>query len=203
MVLPPSETGEKRAALGRADWIEAARNALVSGGITDVKVDRLAVDLGISRGSFYWHFASRADLLAAVLHLWEQRNTRPFLEVVENNQTDPRHQMLAYFDIWRADGSFDPKLDAAVRDWARTAPDVAAAVLDADARRLSVLEVLFLRAGYEPTEALIRARATYYHQIGYFALGIQQTMEERSALLPMYFRVLTGFPIPVKPRGDP
>lgn len=53
-----------------------------------------------------------------------------------------------------------------------------------------------------PTEALVRARASYYHQVGYYALGIRQTPEERAALMPMYFRVLTGFPMPAD-AGDP
>lgn len=198
----PDAPPERRVALGRADWIEAACAALKAGGVGDVKIDRLAGDLNISRGSFYWHFNSRKELLEAVLKLWDERNTRPFLEVLESPRSEPRYQIMGYFNIWRADSPFDPDLDSAVRDWARLSAEVAEAVRHADDRRLSVLEKLFIRIGYGPTEALVRARASYYHQVGYYALGIRQTPEERAALMPMYFRVLTGFPMPAD-AGDP
>lgn len=190
------------APLGPEDWVDAALAALVEGGIGAVRIDPLARRLGVSRGSFYWHFADREALLKALVTAWDSRNTRPFLAVLDAPGTAPLTAILRYFEIWRQQRDFDPGLDSALRDWARTAPEVAEAVRSADARRMAVLETLFLRLGYEPTEALVRARASYYHQIGYYALGIRQSAEERRSLLPVYFRVLTGCPMPPMPE-DP
>lgn len=189
--------------LGPDDWVEAALAALVEGGIGAVRIDPLARRLGVSRGSFYWHFADREALLKALLAAWDSRNTRPFLAVLDPPETAPLTAILRYFEIWRQQRDFDPGLDAALRDWARTAPEVAEAVRGADYRRMAVLETLFLRLGYEPTEALVRARASYYHQVGYYALGIRQSAEERRTLLPVYFRVLTGCPMPPVPEEGP
>jgi AcrR family transcriptional regulator len=61
--------------LTREDWIRAALGALADGGVAAVAVDRLAKGLGATRGSFYWHFADRRELIEAALALWERENT--------------------------------------------------------------------------------------------------------------------------------
>jgi hypothetical protein len=83
-----------------------------------------------------------------------------------------------------------------VRDWGRNAPHVAEAVRRVDDERIAMLYSLFCRMGYNETEPLVRARALYYYQVGYFALKISQTREERLKPFPVYFRFLTGFPVP-------
>lgn len=192
----PAPDGERRQTLSRENWIEAARGALVRAGIESVKVDRLAGELGVSRGSFYWHFKSRGELLDALVETWIEVNSRPFLRVLEQDQEGPVVQLLRYCEVWLLHDSFDPAYDAAMRDWARSSEPVARAVRHADEERLTVLVRLFRQAGYEEIEALVRARSLYYHQVGYYTLAILQTLEERLELLPTYFRVLTGFPLP-------
>ena len=58
--------------LSRVDWIEAARRQLIISGVDELKVDRLARKMKVTRGSFYWHFKNRKDLLDAVLQLWQE-----------------------------------------------------------------------------------------------------------------------------------
>ena len=65
----------KRESLTAADWTEAALAALARGGLTAVAVEPLAKELGATKGSFYWHFADRNELLEAALVLWERRDT--------------------------------------------------------------------------------------------------------------------------------
>ena len=87
---------------------------------------------------------------------------------------------------------YEPKWDGAVRDWARTSATVLKAVRAVDQQRIRVLEKIFLNMGYRGLEALIRARITYYHQVGYYALGVREPRRVRRRLLPYYARVLTG-----------
>jgi len=54
-----------------------------------------------------------------------------------------------------------------------------------------VLKQLFLDMGHPDEEAFIRARITYFHQVGYYAMGVEETREQRLRLLPLYTRVLT------------
>jgi AcrR family transcriptional regulator len=188
-------TRGKRRSLGRQDWVGAAQRSLIGAGISSVKIERLASELGASRGSFYWHFSGHAELLDELLASWVDTNTKPFRKVLETDQDRPLIQALRYSQVW-LNGSFDPDFDAAIRDWARHAGHVAESVRRIDDERVEILILLFERLGYGPTEALVRARTSYYHQVGYYALKVVQTLEERRALFPAYFRVLTGFPIP-------
>ncbi|HEY3686955.1 MAG TPA: TetR/AcrR family transcriptional regulator [Streptosporangiaceae bacterium] len=72
-----------RARLSPEDWTRAALRALAVGGVAAVRVDVLARDLGISRGSFYWHFTDRDALLKAALEEWERRFTAQVIEQLD------------------------------------------------------------------------------------------------------------------------
>ena len=60
----------KATRLDAAAWVAAAFDALADGGIDAVRVEPLAKALGITKGSFYWHFADRRALLDAMLDAW-------------------------------------------------------------------------------------------------------------------------------------
>ena len=183
------------ATLARTDWIRAAKALLVAEGIDAVKVTRLADALGVSRGSFYWHFQDRADLLDALLGLWERQNTRAVVDAVDA-ALDLTSGILGLFDVWVDADRFDPALDAAMRDWARRSAKVREAVETADDARIHGIAGLFTRSGYDPTEAFIRARIIYFTQIGYYALGIRETPGRRMSYLESYFEGFTGRKLP-------
>ncbi|WP_292936491.1 TetR/AcrR family transcriptional regulator [Noviherbaspirillum sp.] len=182
--------------LSAEDWILAARAALVRHGVADVKVDRLARDLNVTRGSFYWHFADRQALLDALLKHWRSQNTEPFLRVIGKDKEPALQQLARFTRIWLDEKEFDPDFDSAVRDWARNAPEVARAVRSADTARLKVLMRIFSALGFSEKEAMIRARITYYHQVGYYTMRITESHARRRELFPAYFAVLAGQPLP-------
>lgn len=193
--MAKKDVGAVAERLSRADWIAAARRALVEGGVAEVKVDRLASRIPVTRGSFYWHFKSRAELLDALLEEWRHANVEPFLRV-EEGKAPPLVRLKRFFAVWLGGGEFDPDLDSAMRDWARGSKRVAALVREADATRTDVLRRAFAALGYEAQEAEVRARVTYYHQVGYYALGIVESRRAREALFPTYFKVLAGHDVP-------
>jgi len=61
-----------------------------------------------------------------------------------------------------------------------------------DQKRIAVLEQIFGHMGYQGKEADVRARVMYYHQVGYYAMGVRESQSERRALIPFYKKVLTG-----------
>lgn len=191
----------KRRNLARQDWIEAAQRTLIASGVNSVKIEALASELGATRGSFYWHFADHAELLDELLASWVENNTRPFRRVLDADGDQPLIQVLRYAEVW-LHNKFDPAFDAAVRDWARISETVAASVRRIDDERLDILVNIFARLGYGTREALVRARTFYYHQVGYYALEIVQPVGERLQLFPIYFRVLTGCPMPRVKTGE-
>lgn len=182
---------QSRITLGKSDWVAMAKNALIKDGINGVKVDLLARDLGITRGSFYWHFKNRQDLLDALINHWRHANSEPMLEAIRRAgarglQEDFRH----VDDLWLEERDYSPRYDAAVRDWARTDEIVADAVREVDQIRIDAFTEMFKAYGFTGEKALTRARILYYHQVGYYALNIQETIEERRYLSPQYDEVL-------------
>lgn len=175
----------------REDWIAIARKTLVTAGIDDVKVDRLAKRLGVTRGSFYWHFQSRSDLLQALLKDWEARNLVEIAQV-EEHWTSSGPELSDVVRSWMSEDSAFLAFDLAVRGWARKAPSVAKAVHRVDDAWIALLEEVFRHSGYGGDEALVRARIVYFHQIGYYALDIRETLEERVRLIPIYYEALLG-----------
>lgn len=177
--------------LAREDWLAIARKTLVASGIDDVKIDRLAKRLQVSRGSFYWHFKSRADLLDALLKDWEVRNHIELAELRDRwagEKADFSHLVA----VWLSEDPTFPAFDVAIRSWASKASDVSRAVHRVDDAWIAILKTLFERLGYQGDDALVRARIVYFHQIGYYALAIRESMEERIRLNPIYYEALTG-----------
>ena len=59
-------------------------------------------------------------------------------------------------------------------------------------QRVDVLQQVFEGMGYTGKDALIRARVFYWHQVGYYAVGMHEAVSEREANLAAYIRVLAG-----------
>jgi AcrR family transcriptional regulator len=175
--------------LDRRDWINAGLAALAEGGVEAVRVERLAAMLRITKGSFYWHFRDRPDLLAALLEAWQAAATGDIIAHVEARGGDTATRLRLLFAIvTRSDG----RLDMAVRNWAGQDAAAAAAMTAVDRRRLAYLANLFGELGFPPAEALARARFSYQALIGQFRMG-DLSAEERVAdvlgvILPVLMR---------------
>lgn len=187
-----------RPTLSREAWLNAAVDVLERHGIANVKIDRLSKQLKVTRGSFYFHFQGLNDLLASMVYEWRTRNCQPFQRLVISEITDG----LAFFDtvagIWVKEDPFSPKLDLAIRDWSRSNPALAREVTAIDDLRIGLLKRSFLAMGYSEDESTVRARITYFHQIGYYALSFKEKLTDRLRLQPLYGEVLVG-PLAKKP----
>jgi AcrR family transcriptional regulator len=182
---PPDHTPSTR------EWVEIARSVLIDEGIVEVKIDRLARLAGVTRGGFYWRFKSRDELLESLIEDWKASNTAPLLRVLaEPGSLRERMQRLA--DVYISETGFSPAYDHAVRTWATLSPAIAAIVAEVDEVRIEAIRRVFSEAGHSADEALVRARITYFHQVGYYATGIAEPVERRKALRGIYLRVLTG-----------
>lgn len=190
--MPATAAAAPARRVARADWIGAALAALVEGGVGAVKVLALARRLGVSRSSFYWFFRSRADLLDRLLEHWQETNTRVILERAALAAPSIGAGVLNVFACWIDESLFDPRLDFAVREWARRAPAVRRAVNAADRARVAAIAGLFARHGYGEREAFIRARVLYFMQIGYYSLELAEPLATRLSYAPDYVAAFTG-----------
>lgn len=189
-----TNTGERdRGWRGSAElWLGGAHAMLVEGGVDSVKIGALAERLGLSRTSFYWHFADREALLAALVRRWQETNTAALLARLELPAATVTEAILRLFDAWVDPGLFDARAEFAMRTWALTDVGVAAVLAAEDARRIAAIAGLFLRFGYGATEADTRARTVYLTQVGYIALRSDEDFETRMARIPAYALVFTG-----------
>lgn len=177
--------------LSRSDWIAAARAALIASGVESVKVGRVAKTLHVTRGGFYWHFTNLDDLLQALLADWERETNAMFESALTGGHADGASEFRALINGWVDEIDYSPAYDAAVRDWARRSSEVAKSVRRVDNHRIEVIKRIFSDLGFAEDEAFIRARITYFHQVGYYTLGLGESTGERRKLLPLYFPALT------------
>lgn len=180
---------------GTADlWLDAAYRLLVEGGVDAVKVMPLAQRLGLSRTSFYWHFADREALLAGLVARWQRGNTAALIAHASAPAATITEAVLNLFDCWVRPELFDSRLEFAIRNWALTDAALARTLAAEDARRIAALDAMFRRFGFDPTEADTRARTVYLTQVGYIAMRTEETLEERLLRIPAYALTFTGQP---------
>ncbi|MDP3951958.1 TetR/AcrR family transcriptional regulator [Microbacterium sp.] len=141
-----------------------ASRTLGDQGLAAVRVEVLASAIGVTKGSFYSHFASRAELLHAVLDDWERRSTADVLERVEALGAKPASKirlagLLTFKDDLR-------RVDLAVRDWARTDPEVRERLRRVDKARMDYVRQQFGCLVHEPDEIEARSVLAFTLAIG-------------------------------------
>jgi AcrR family transcriptional regulator len=161
----------ERKRLSAQDWVGAAVEALVAGGIAAVAVEPLATRLGTTKGSFYWHFANRDALLEAALADWERTDTEDVIGMVaaEPDPTTRLHTLLTVAVGGRAEqpgGRVELALLAAPDH-----PLVAPVLARITERRLGYLEQTFAELGLPPAEARRRALVAYTAYLGHAQLS--------------------------------
>ena len=162
--------------LGRQEWIDAGLRTMAAHGVEAVRVERLAEALGVTKGSFYWHFKDRPALLAALLETWKARTVNDIIAEVEAKGGDPATRLRTLSTIAaRQDG----RLDIAIRIWARQDAKARAALEQVDRRRLAYLDGLFVALGFSPAEASARSRLVYHALIGQFVRGMPTRQNKR------------------------
>ncbi len=176
----------------RQDWLNMARDVLVTEGVGEVKVLSLANRMGVSRSSFYWYFENRDDLFHALLEGWEARNTQQIVAHCALPAASITAAACNFFRCFVDPSKFDQGLDFAVREWSRRDDVIRARVDKADAKRIEAVTALFLNHGYEAVDADARARILYFMQLGYHALEVREDMDVRMSRLGPYIRGFTG-----------
>ncbi|SHF79939.1 transcriptional regulator, TetR family [Litoreibacter ascidiaceicola] len=176
----------------REDWLNVARDVLVSDGVAEVKVLALGTRLDVSRSSFYGYFKSRKHLLEVLLDDWENRNTRTILENTQLPAASITESVCNFFRCFLDPDLFDRGLDFAVREWSRREGRVRQRIDAADATRLRGISAMYERHGYSDYDADTRARILYFMQLGYHALEVLEPIDARMARIEGYLRGFTG-----------
>jgi AcrR family transcriptional regulator len=153
--------------LSEEDWVAAALDLLAEHNIGAVEIHGLCRRLGVTKGSFYWHFQSRRDLLAVILDDWQRRMTVDVADRASRHSVSPT-AVLGYLLglIRKPRPNRNAAIERSVRDWARVDPIAHAAVVEVDQARLAFFEQLFRESDFPENEARIRAYAAYAIMMG-------------------------------------
>lgn len=161
--------------LNKDHWIEAGLLVLARSGIEAVRVERLAEELRVTKGSFYWHFKDRGALLTAMLEAWAAKSTGEIIARADEGGA-PAARLKRLFEIVvQGDG----RLDRAIRSWAAQNETAAEAARRVDARRFGYLKALFLGLGFAEDVALARARLVYQAYVGQIMAVVPAAAEAR------------------------
>ncbi|PCI87996.1 MAG: hypothetical protein COB24_04475 [Hyphomicrobiales bacterium] len=150
-------------------WIEAGFQMLSEGGIDSVRVDRISKKIGLTRGSFYWHFKNRAELLDAMLELWYQKSTNDIIELIEQEKTNPNNQLSALLNLTAkdVDAKYGGKFtEMAIRIWSKSSPKAADIIKQIDLERVKFVNKLLNEMNVEPALASFLAEIIYNAYIG-------------------------------------
>ena len=155
--------------LSAQDWVDLGLKTLAKSGFTALKAEPLAKAMGVSRGSFYWHFADIGAFHAAILARWREVATEQIIAAVEaakdrDNGEDPLAVLVKL--------TFGSRLvlEKAVRSWSANDARARAAVVAVDRRRLDYIEGLLKQAGLAGGVARARTQILYWTYLG-AALG--------------------------------
>lgn len=156
-----------RISLDRHEWIEAAIDVLAEQGVQGMRIEVLAKSFGVTKGSFYWHFKDRQDLIDGVLETWRDGRIRDIDKQTAASPGHEREQLLHLIDVYGSTRNRKGvSIELAVREWARRDTQAAAIVEEVDTWRLECTRQLFVRRGLPDGEAKSRSLLLYAYVFG-------------------------------------
>jgi AcrR family transcriptional regulator len=153
------------------DWIKQGLKALARDGFTALKADPLAKAMGVSRGSFYWHFADLGAFHAALLKRWREIAAEQIIADVETDSDEPLKALL------RRTFGARLELERAVRNWA---------AFD------DYIEELLKKRGFEAATARARAQILYWTFLGFALSGPPLPAARLEGLLDEILRMVSA-----------
>ena len=161
------ESGSSRRTVD--DWLEAGYTILAEDGLQALKIDRLCERLGVTKGSFYWHFTDMAGYRSALIESWADQRGQEHRVHQDIGDKPPAERLSLLISTLVAPRHW--RLERAMREWARTDRSVAASVEAADRRVLRTVRQAFLDLGFAPDEADLRAHTTFAAGIGFLQIA--------------------------------
>jgi AcrR family transcriptional regulator len=161
---------KERSTLSAGDWEQQALVLIAEKGIRAVTVEALAKRMGVTKGSFYWHFPNRDALLEQSLLRWEKHDSANLVASLSAID-DPRERLRSFFR-----GAGRERFTHDVYSSLCTAadhPKVEPLLERVAERRMKHIETAFGEIGFDPAKASHRARLTYSTYLGFLQLQKQ------------------------------
>lgn len=154
--------------LNKQHWLDAGLQALAGGGPERLRIMPIAQQLGVTKGSFYWHFKHLDEYHLALLAEWELCHTQDIITYVDSVAGSASDKLRALMTVTVG---ADARLAQAIRRWASAYPPAHDAQERVDQQRLRYLEGLLTGMGWPIPDAQTLARWMYCALIGRFSLA--------------------------------
>ena len=173
--------------LRRDDWILGALELLGTAGVEGVKIVPLAKRLGVTSGSFYWHFTNRRELHDALLDYWQREMTDAAIVTAKNFQGSPKERIWGLMEQVMATGM--AQFDLAIWHWAQFDSAVQVVFDRTLDKRFAFASWMFEQAGFSKIQAEARGRLMVVYMMGESTL-ISDLPARRKNLLRLKYDIL-------------
>src|ERR1700738_5212017 len=161
------------------DWLQAGYTLLAEQGVRALKIETLCRRVGVTRGSFYWHFEGMDSYRAALVESWQTFLENDRRDLAELDALPPRERLSAMMTALTSPQHW--MLERAMREWARTDPVAAANIRAADRRVLKTVTKAYADYGFSSHDAKLRAELTFAAGIGLLHLAGSAAQAQRAA----------------------
>jgi AcrR family transcriptional regulator len=176
--------------LSREDWLEKALSVVSSKGGAKLRINNLVAGVGVTKGSFYWHFKHREDFVRSLIDHWHERYTLRVSDYLDDFEGSAQEKLRKLMEMVFVEQL--TRHDLAIRSWAVAEPKLQALVKRTDDHRMNYLQMLFRGMGFTEEEAALRSRVF----LGYAAweAGLFETMtkSQREQKAIAFFELITG-----------
>ena len=175
--------------LTRNDWLQAALETMHKSGVEGVKVAPLAARMGVTTGSFYWHFKNRRELLESLLGYWERTMTDAPIEETTKFEGSPKDRILVLMKRVMVDNLAG--YDLPIWHWAQSDVGAGRVFQRALDKRFAFATWMFLEAGFPKQQAEIRGRMMVVYLMGESTL-VSDSISSRTELIKQKHAILTS-----------
>ena len=168
--------GRTNDSLTREDWITGAWEMLGDAGLDGVRVEPLARRLGVTKGSFYWHFRDRQELLDVLLDLWFSIWDDQMSPDIDGDGTAEERIWALFESVIRRTTRGQT---VSLRLLSHKDPEIARRIDERDAQRLAFLMQRLEEIGFSREEARVRGQVYQAIMTGEFLRNGGLPLEER------------------------
>jgi len=176
--------------LTREVWLSRALEHLAQDGKAKLTVDKLVRALGVTKGSFYWHFRDRDDFQQSLVKYWDHQYTQSVIKLVTPLKGSPDDRLWAIMEtVCKEDLA---RYDVAIRAWAAQEPAVVDLVRSVDNSRLRLVRSLFAELGFRGTELQMRTRSFVTYVSLELGITVRQSKRQRLDCLRHFHAMITA-----------
>jgi AcrR family transcriptional regulator len=163
--------------LSREEWLLLSLEEVAKKGGAKLRIDKLVQSLGVTKGSFYWHFKDREDFVQSLVAFWAEHTTTAVIEIMSQVQGDAQERLLKLMEVIFTQGL--DKYELPMRAWAAEEPYVAAVVQEMEARRLAFIRALFAEMGFKGKDLEMRTRLFVCYACGEHVFFTRESLKDQ------------------------